>query len=75
MSRESGTRVLYGDFPTLEEQLDTGQTPFPFRSILKSKSRAATIDPEGSGDMRMIITWKEFYTPCIYSDDYILWGP
>ncbi|MCP4370441.1 MAG: hypothetical protein GY797_20365 [Deltaproteobacteria bacterium] len=73
MSRESGTRVWYGNLPSLEEQQTPGLTLPLFKSILKSKSRTDTIDPEGGGDMRMIITWKEFHKPCDY--DNIFWIP
>ncbi len=73
MSRESGTRILYGDLPSLEEQVNSGQTTFFFRSILQSKSRLETRDPEGGGDMRMIITWKEFHNPCHYNN--MIWIP
>jgi RHS repeat-associated protein len=76
MSRESGSRFPLGYIGTssLENELGTANSLsdlFSFRSVLQSKTRDKTVDPEGGGDLYMTITWKELDFSC-YSN-FLQW--
>ena len=72
MSRESGSRIPIRAKFSLEELLQNGsldpQTPLfnipRVKSILQSKERYQTVDPEGGGNLYMAIMWHEFIPVC-----------
>lgn len=74
MSRESGSRIPIKKAKySLEELLKNGSldrqapvTAIPrIKSILQSKERYQTQDPEGGGNLYMAIVWRELYQECV----------
>jgi hypothetical protein len=73
MSRESGSRIPIKEKYSLEELLQNGSldrqapiTTIPrIKSILQSKERYQTQDPEGGGNLYMGIVWREVHHECL----------